>query len=216
MTPSRALPRSPAPERSRHPLSPQRTHRHERTRHLEPEGSSRHDGTSGTTAGTYERVVAIASWPIVAWTSYVFLGSLPYKFTNHPDTQHIFETIGGWLGGFLGTGIGDAFARFGGYAVGSAELATTLVLLAPIALWLIGKALGRRVGPSRATLHAVGGAAAALIMAGAVFFHLASPLGVVVLHEGQSDGGSLFFAAASILVLGSVLAVANGRLVGRG
>ena len=175
----------------------------------------RSDGASNVT-GTYGRIVAIASWPIVAWTSYVFLGSLPYKFTNHPDTQHIFTTIGEWLGGFLGTGIGDAFARFGGYAVGSAELATTLVLLAPIALWLLGKALGRRIGPSRAMLHAIGGAIAALIMAGAVFFHLASPLGVVVLHQGQSDGGSLFFAAVSILVLGTVLAIANGRLVGRG
>jgi len=31
--------------------------------------------------------------PMAAWLAMVFLGSLPYKFTNHPDTQHIFGTI---------------------------------------------------------------------------------------------------------------------------
>jgi len=50
-------------------------------------------------------------------------------------------------------------------------------------------------------------------MAGAVFFHLFSPLGIEVLHEGESDGGSLFMAAASILVLGVILAAINA---GRG
>ena len=158
-----------------------------------------------------DRLVAFVSWPIALWTSYVFLGSLPYKFTNHPDTQHIFTTIGDWLGGFLGTGIGAAFSRFGAYVVGSLELLTSLALLAPIALWLVGKARGRRVGPSRATLHAFAGLAASALMAGAVFFHLASPLGIVVLHEGESDGGSLFYAATSILVLGLVLFAMNVR-----
>jgi len=38
-------------------------------------------------------------------------------------------------------------------------------------------------------------------MSGAVFFHLATPLGIEVLHNGVSDGGSLFYAAVSILVL---------------
>ena len=50
---------------------------------------------------------------------------------------------------------------------------------------------------------------ASAVMAGAVFFHLASPLGVEVLHEGQSDGGSLFYAALSILILGLVLFAIN-------
>ena len=45
---------------------------------------------------------------------------------------------------------------------------------------------------------------AAVVMAGAVFFHLFTPLGIEVLHEGKSDGGSLFYAALSILVLGIV------------
>jgi hypothetical protein len=50
---------------------------------------------------------------------------------------------------------------------------------------------------------------ASAVMAGAVFFHLFTPLGIEVLHEGQSDGGSLFYAAVSILVLGIVLFLIN-------
>jgi len=83
------------------------------------------------------RIISIISWVIVLWTSKVFLFSLPYKFSGHPDTQHIFGTIG------------------------------------------------------------------------AVFFHLFTPLGVEVLHEGKSDHGSLFFAALSILILGSMLFILN-------
>ena len=48
-------------------------------------------------------------------------------------------------------------------------------------------------------------------MAGAVFFHLVTPLGIVVLHEGKSDGGSLFYAALSILVMGIVMFFINGK-----
>ena len=50
-----------------------------------------------------------------------------------------------------------------------------------------------------------GGLMASSVMAGAVFFHLVSPLGIEVLHNGESDGGSLFYAAVSILILGLLL-----------
>ena len=152
---------------------------------------------------------ALLSWPIVGWMCYVFLGSLPYKFTGHPDTQHIFGTIGDWIGTFLGSGIGAAFREYGAYATGAFELLTSLVLLLPIPLWLIAKARGTRFGDTRRRWHVIGGLMASVVMAGAVFFHLFSPLGVEVLHEGESDGGSLFFAAVSILVLGVVLAAIN-------
>jgi hypothetical protein len=39
------------------------------------------------------------------------------------------------------------------------------------------------------------------MMVGAVFFHTQTPLGIEVIHEGKSDGGSLFRAAVSILVI---------------
>ncbi len=50
---------------------------------------------------------------------------------------------------------------------------------------------------------------AAVVMAGAVFFHLVTPLGIEVLHQGKSDGGSLFYAAVSILIFGIIMFVIN-------
>jgi len=156
---------------------------------------------------------ALMSWPIVAWLCFVFLGSLPYKFTRHPDTQHIFGTIGDWLGTLLGSGVGTIFREYGAYVTGAFELLTCLVLLLPILLWLVARARGQVFGDTRRRWHVIGGLMASMVMAGAVFFHLFSPLGIEVLHEGESDGGSLFMAAASILVLGVILAAINA---GRG
>lgn len=161
-----------------------------------------------------QRIIAAISWLIVLWSCFIFLSSLPYKFTGHPDTQHIFGTIGAWLGGFLGSGIGNLFTNVGAYLVGSFELLTSLVLLSPAVLWVINKAGGNKAF-SRAKIHRIGGLMAAAVMAGAVFFHLFSPLGVEVLHNGQSDGGSLFRAAVSILVGGIVLFFLNNLAIRR-
>ena len=169
----------------------------------------------GTPSSAGSRVVAALSWVIAVWALYVFLVSLPYKFTLHPDTQHIFGTIGAWMSGLLGEGIGGLFTDVGSYAVGAFELITSIVLLAPLPAWLAKLATGREPARSRAFWHRLGGSMAALVMAGAVFFHLATPLGIVVLHQGESDGGRLFFSAVSILVGGIVLAVANHRVLRR-
>jgi len=154
------------------------------------------------------QIKAIISWVIVLWSSYIFLGSLPYKFTGHPDTQHIFSTIGNWLGGFLGEGLGGLFTKIGAFGVGGFELITSLVLLSPAAFWLINKVGGSK-NYSRARLHQLGGLMAATVMAGAVFFHVFSPLGIEVIHQGKSDGGSLFKAAVSVLLGGIILFVIN-------
>lgn len=156
-----------------------------------------------------EKLRAPISWLIVLWSCYIFLGSLPYKFSKHPDTQHIFGTIGDWLGTFLGSGLGNIFSEFGAYVVGGFELLTSLILLIPAVLWLILKSKGRPFGNTRRQWHAYGGLMASAVMAGAVFFHLFTPLGIEVLHNGQSDGGSLFKAAVSILILGLVLFAIN-------
>jgi hypothetical protein len=132
--------------------------------------------------------------------------------TNHPDTQHIFSTIGEWMKGFLGGTIGDLFTNFGAFAVGGFELFTSIVLLSPIIFWLRNRNLGgNAVGRFRAKIHSVGGVMASAVMAGAVFFHLFTPLGIAVLHNGETDGGSLFRAAVSILILGMVLLAMNWR-----
>ncbi|OED36671.1 hypothetical protein AB833_26320 [Chromatiales bacterium (ex Bugula neritina AB1)] len=154
-------------------------------------------------------VRAVISWAIALWACRVFLQSLPYKYSLHPDTQHIFGTIGEWISGFLGPAIGNAFSNFGSYVVGTFELATSVVLLVPAVLWVLRKALGKPTSGIRAKYHTIGGLMAAMVMGGAVFFHLFSPLGIEVLHEGENDGGSLFYAALSILIGGITLFFVN-------
>ena len=62
------------------------------------------------------------SWVLVAIIVGVFLPSIPFKFSGAPETQHIFGTIGKWLSGFLGAGIGGTFAAIGAYVIGSLQL----------------------------------------------------------------------------------------------
>lgn len=157
------------------------------------------------------RLFVILNWLVVLWVAKVFLASLPYKFTNHPDTQHIFGTIGKWMQGVLGDSVGIGFSQYGAIGVGVAELLVTLLLLSPALLFVLKKMNVVANPPSRALIHAFGGLAASGIMAGAVFFHLFTPLGIEVIHEGKSDGGSLFYAAVSILVLGLVMFVSNWK-----
>ncbi len=154
-------------------------------------------------------IKAIVSWAIALWTCYVFLASLPYKFTKHPDTQHIFGTIGRWISDVINPGLGRAFVDYGSYAVGSFELIVSVMLLLPALIWVFRKLTGGYTHGIRARWHALGGLMAAGVMTGAVFFHLATPLGIKVLHNGQSDGGSLFYAAVSILILGLVMFFIN-------
>lgn len=157
------------------------------------------------------RMLPIFSWVVVLWIGKVFLLSLPYKFTLHPDTQHIFGIIGIWMQGVVGESFGAWFASYGSYAVGSVELLVSIILFSPVILWLLTKIKLLKCHLSRSLIHAIGGLMASGVMAGAVFFHLITPLGVEVIHEGQSDGGSLFYAAVSIFILGFVLFVVNYR-----
>ena len=154
-------------------------------------------------------IKAVFSWIATLWICWVFLASLPYKFARHPDTQHIFGTIGRWISDTIAVPLGSLFTSIGAYVIGSAELLSCLVLLAPAAIILFRKLNNGYYDGIRARWHAMGGLMAAILMSGAVFFHLFTPLGIEVLHEGKSDGGSLFYAAVSILVLGITLFVIN-------
>ncbi len=159
-----------------------------------------------------KKFVATLSWAMALWMCWVFLLSLPYKFTNHPDTQYIFGTIGSWMSVGLGDSIGTLFSSYGAYMVGSFELLTSMVLLLPAMVWLLSKLGASGNHGVRANFHRIGGAMATLVMAGAVFFHLFSPLGIEVLHEDKSDGGSLFYAALSILVCGIIMVIINSMV----
>ncbi len=157
----------------------------------------------------------IISWLFAVWTSYVFLFSLYFKFDpSAKEPIHIFQTIGAWMSDTLGATIGNLFTNFGQYGVGGAELITSVILLAPI---VIG---------NREKLHFIGALAAMAVMAGAIFFHLFTPLGWhptwAVENASQCGGGAIYDAVAntcadtslanaavSIFVLGLVVAFIN-------
>lgn len=159
------------------------------------------------------RIVPILSWAISLWICNVFLSSLPYKFSGHADTVHIFSTIGLWMQADISVPLGSVFATYGAIAVGSVELFTSIMLLFPALLFMVSFTGAIPSTGYRVYFHAVGGLMSAAVMSGAVFFHLATPLGVEVLHKGVSDGGSLFYAAVSILVLGLFMALLNYQMI---
>lgn len=159
-----------------------------------------------------QHIKPIISWLSALWISRIFLTSLTYKFTGAPETIHIFSTIGQWMSNTIAEPVGTLFANYGAYLTGTGELITSIILLAPALLWLLHKA---KLTPNanRSSLHSLGGILSTIIMLGAIFFHLFTPLGIEVLHEGQSDGGSLFYAAVTIAILGLILFNINGRTI---
>jgi len=122
------------------------------------------------------------------YIAFVFIQSLFFKFTDSPETQHIFGTLDAW-GASLG--FAGLFARngiFSQYVVGSAELVASVLLLAGL---LTGRVLLQGAG----ALLALG------VISGAIFFHLFTPLGVQVVNtDGSLDGGQLFALACGVWV----------------
>jgi hypothetical protein len=125
--------------------------------------------------------------PIVLsiFIAFVFVQSLPFKFGNSFETQHIFVTLANWSG-FLW------FGAYGGYMIGTAELLTAFLLFTPLRALAAFAALG--------------------IMSGAIFFHLFTPLGIVMpifdsstgLQVGN-DNGVLFMMACATWVCALIL-----------
>ena len=126
------------------------------------------------------------------WIIYIFAGSLPYKFSGHDHTQFIFGTIWEWMSGILWYTIWQGFTQYGAIVIGVAELIVSIILLVAIFVTFMKKPACK--------WYALWGAGAAILMAGAVIFHLFTPLGI----EVNNDGGSLFRAAVSILIIGVV------------
>lgn len=164
---------------------------------------------------TNNTIKVIISWLIALWASNVFITSLFYKFDETAlEPQHIFTTIGDWMTQTISPILGDLFAEYGAYLIGTAELVTALVLLLPIVLW-----------KHREKLHCIGGLMASAVMAGAVFFHIFTPLGwnptwtvaneaaceAVFLAPNSCVDTGLANAALSILVLGILMAVLNKK-----
>lgn len=124
------------------------------------------------------------AWALAAWIAFVFVWYLQFKFTGDDGSVGLFTTLTDWLG-LHGH---EKVMRIG---TGTAELiAAVLIFDLPF------QALG--------ALLALG------IMSGAIFFHLASPLGV----DPYGDGGGLFKEACSVWVASLViLAIRRQRLL---
>lgn len=118
---------------------------------------------------------------LILYVAFVFVQSLFFKFTNAPETQHIFGTLNDWA---LGLGLPGLFARdaiFSQYVIGSAELVASALLLGSLS-------------PSLHWARMPGALLGVAIMTGAITFHLFTPLGVNV----QGDGGLLFGMACGV------------------
>jgi hypothetical protein len=136
------------------------------------------------TAAAKTDIAALAGkWvPVVLtlFASAVFLDSLRFKFTDHPNTQEIFGALDAWAAGFGAQGLFGHAGLFSQYVIGSAELAASTLLL-------IG--LTTRFRP----LGVLGSLIGLAVMTGAISFHLFTPLGV----DPNHNGGGLFMAACA-------------------
>jgi hypothetical protein len=115
---------------------------------------------------------------IALFMSAVFLDSLRFKFTDHPNTQVIFGKLDAWAASIGLPGLFAHTGLFSQYVIGSIELLAAGLLLVGML-------------PRLRHLQAAGALAGLLVMAGAVSFHLFTPLGT----DPNHDGGGLFVAA---------------------
>ena len=86
--------------------------------------------------------IKILSWILQIAVAVILLQTLFFKFTAHPDSVHIFETVGMEPYGRIGSGI--------------AELIAGVLLLIPATVW-IGAALSAGVISGAIFFHTVGG-----------------------------------------------------------
>ena len=129
-------------------------------------------------------------WALSIWIAFVFIQSLFFKFSGAPETVHIFTTIGTWMNGNFLSFMGDFFISYGAYTIGTIELIASVLLLIPM-------------------VRIYGAIIAFGIITGAIFFHLATPLGVVV----NGDGGTLFVMAVTVFVSSIALIFMNKNQV---
>jgi len=124
----------------------------------------------------------VVNWILPVYIAFVFLQSLFFKFSGSEETVIIFNTIGTWMLDIgLPQGFAQGFSAYGGTVTGIAELIASILVLIPLTrVW--------------------GAMAGLMIMSGAIFFHLFTPLGVVRVVDaaGNTDGGVLFFMACGV------------------
>lgn len=120
-----------------------------------------------------------------AWIAFVFIQSLFFKFTGSYETDHIFGTLGEWAGL-------PWFAEYGGVGTGIVELIASLLLFSRWWAW--------------------GALIAFEVIAGAIVFHLFTPLGIAMPLFDEAgniignDSGTLFvMACVTFLCAGAIV-----------
>ena len=115
------------------------------------------------------RIHRLLTWPAALYTPEFLLRYEQYKLTGNPGSVWLFTVLSDWLF------IGGALRNCSGLFVASMEIAASLLVVIPYTrMWGAAFALG--------------------VMSGAIFFHLASPLGIDPYH----DGGVLFKEACAV------------------
>lgn len=157
-----------------------------------------------------QAIMSLLPWAAALFISGVFLDSLRFKFTGHRTTRHIFETLRDWSKIEL-------FYPAGPWAIGLAELASSLLLIAaPAALVVFGD------GGGVALSQFAGAALAIAVMSGAIGFHLFTPLGIEtpVQWSGEvivrSSPALFYTACATWLSAALILALRWDAVLGAG
>lgn len=118
---------------------------------------------------------------LAIFASMIFIDSLRFKFTDHPNTQEIFNRLDVWAGSLGAQGLFAHTGLFSQYVIGSAELVASALLLLGIL-------------PALRRLQAIGALIGLGVMSGAISFHLFTPLGT----DPNNDGGLLFVMAVCV------------------
>lgn len=122
-----------------------------------------------------ERGRRLLVWPAALYVAFIFLWYEQYKLLGHPGSVALFTTLTDWLG----VSGHEHVMRIG---VACAEITASLFILVP-------------------ALQGLGGLGAIAVMTGAIFFHVATPLGV----DPYGDGGVLFKEAISVWTAGWIV-----------
>jgi uncharacterized membrane protein YphA (DoxX/SURF4 family) len=123
-------------------------------------------------------------WIGAAYIAFIFLWYEQYKLFGDEGSVQLFTTLTDWLG-FQGY---ESVMRIG---IGLCEILASACILTP-------------------ALQGIGAIGAFVLMTGAIFFHLVSPLGV----DPYNDGGILFKEACSAWTCAAVIVGWQRRQIG--
>ncbi len=136
------------------------------------------------------RLLHLATWPAALWIAYIFLYYEQYKLTGHPGSVWLFQTLADWL--WI-----SAYEKPFRLFVAIAEIVASVLVVIP-------------------RTRMVGAGLSFGIITGAIFFHVASPVGIDPFDDGAAlfkEAVSLWFASAFILwVLRAEVFALLGRL----